>query len=240
MKYTFLIILFLFVFTGCAMSPDEKESSGSQLIVEFRVKGKININERDDRGLLRNYFIAVNCDNSDGSYGPLPVVYKTSGAYGWGNGWGTSDKATQSKGITTFLRFNSENPSGNIFLIIPDSQLRQYSAPIVPSYCELTDDGRGIRAIFDYSLFETEEIPASMINKLQVNIITTNLIISNVTESTPGRRFDALGPEGNDYIDIIADKSYTYKGKDDEGDVADEDMDITDWTVQVVHQQNLL
>lgn len=233
-KYVSLILLTVILFSGCAMSPDDKKSSGSQLIVEFKVKGKIKINERDDRDLLRNYFIAVNCDNSDGSYGPLPVVYKSSGSYGWGNGWGTSSKATQSKGITTFLKYNNENPEGNVYLMVPKTQLRQYSSPITPTYCSLTDDGKGIRAIFDYSLLETDDISAENIKKLQLNIITTNLIISNTTESTPGRRYDAIGSNGNDYVDINAEKSYTYRGKDDEGDVADENLDITSWTIQVV------
>ena len=218
------------------MSPDSKEDTGSQLIVEFKVKGKININERDEKNLLRNYFIAINCDNSDGSYGPLPVVYKASGSYGWGNGWGTSDKATQSKGITTFLQYNQENSEGNVYLMIPDTKLRQYSQPITPIYCNLTDDGKGIRAIFDYSQLETDTVSAENIKKLQINIITNNLIISNTTENTPGRRYDALGPKGSDYIDINADKSYTYTGTDDEGDVPDEDLDIVKYTIQVVHK----
>ena len=230
-----IIIIIIFSF-GCAKSPEHKEETGSQIIVEFKVKGKINITDRDEKNLLRNYFIAINCDNSDGSYGPLPVVYKAPGAYGWGNGWGTSDKATQSKGITSFLEYNIDNSEGNIYKIIPGTQLRQYSSPIIPTSCSLTDDGKGIRTVFDFSDLETESISADNIKKLQINFITNNLIISNTTENTPGRRYDALGPKGSDFIDIETDRSYTYTGTDDEGDVADEDLDIIKWSVQVVYK----
>ena len=236
MKKILLLLLSLLLFTGCAMSPDEKEKTGSQLIVTFYVKGKININERDEHNLLRNYFIAINCDNSDGTYGPLPVVYKSSGAYGWGNGWGTSSQATSSLGITSFLEYNQANSQGNFYEIIPETQLRQYSQPITPTSCELTDDGKGIRAIFDYSLIESSFVSAENIKKLQINIITNNLIISNTTESTPGRRFDALGTSTSEgFVDVIANRSYTYSGSDEEGDVDDEDLDITKWTIQIDH-----
>ena len=223
---------------GCAMSPDDKEETGNQLIVEFRVKGKINVNDFDEYNLKRNYFIAINCDNSDGSYGPVPIA-GPSGSYGWGNGWGTSAYADQSKGITTFLQMNQQNSEGNVFLMIPGEKLRQYSPPITPTYCSLTDDGKGIRAIFDYSLLETEDISADNIKKLQVNIITTNLVVSSSTESTYGRRYDALGSKGEGFIDIIADRSYTYSGTDeDDRDISDEDLDITKWTIQVVCNNN--
>ena len=222
---------------GCAMSPDTPEETGNQLIVTFYVKGKININERDEKNLLRNYFIAINCDNSDGSYGPLPVVYKSSGSYGWGNGWGTSSKATESKGITSFAEYNQENSSGNIYSIIPGTRLLQYSYPITPTSFSVTDDGKGIRCVFDYSQLATDDVTADKIEKLQVNMITNNLIISNTTENTPGRRYDALGTNGEDYVDVIANRSYTYSGTDDEGDVADEDLDITRWTIQVVYKE---
>lgn len=236
MKKILLLLILLAFIVGCASSPDEIETSNSQLIVTFKTKGKINIKDRDDRDLLRNYFIAVNCDNSDGSYGPLPVVYKASGSYGWGNGWGTSDKATQSKGITSFIEYNQDNPDGNLYLMIANSKLRQYTSPYTPVSFDITDDGKGIRAVFDYNQLSTS-LSADEIKKLQINIITTNLIISNTTENTPGRRYDAIGTNGSDYIDIEANRNHTVKFTDDEGDVDDPSLDIVSGSIQIQYQK---
>lgn len=233
MKYLFIIFA-MFSLLGCAMTPENVVSSGNQIVVEFKVAGKININNRDDRGLLRNYIIAINCDNSNGSYGPIPVVYKAPNEYGWGNGWGTSDKASESLGITSFMKYDLDNSSGNFYKIIQNTQLRQYSSPITPISCEVTDDGKGIRAIIDYSQIATSSILAADITKLQINVINTNLIISNTNESTPGRRYDAL----SSFVDINTKKSYTYSGTDDNGDIADPDMDITSWKIEVKYSEN--
>ncbi len=228
-KLLLLLICACILFAGCASTPKHPAKSGSQLEIEFSLAGSFETEDSAEPGLFRYYFIAIDADNVRETF-PLPIT-APSGAYGWGNGWGTSDKASESKGITGYLRYDSANEPANWYDILPGSKLLASGPPQAPVAWELADRGKTMRAVIDFSALTDE--PEALEN-LQINMICTNQVPTDPNDTAPGRRWDALGfKTERDYIDIDVTKSYTYSGSDPEGDVSDENLDITDWKVSV-------
>ena len=237
MKYFCLVLLaaaaaFL---TGCASTPASPVKTGSQLEVEFTLAGEFAPEDSLDPGQGRYYFIAIDADNVSETY-PLPVV-GPSGAYGWGNGWGTSDKASESKGITGYLRYDSGNDPANWYDILPGSKLLSSGPPQSPVAWNILNGGRTMRAVIDFSQIAGGRLPEKDISDLQINIICLNRIPADPNDPAPGRKWDALGYKTErDCIDIDVRRSYTWTGTDPEGDVSDPNLDITEWQVSVVRE----
>ncbi len=234
MKYLYLAVILAagFMLSGCASSPASPPKTGNQLEIEFSLAGEFAPQDSLDPGISRYYFIAIDNDGVSETF-PLPVA-GPSGAYGWGNGWGTSDKASESKGITGYLRYDSANDPANWYDIIPGSKLLSSGPPQSPVSWDILNNGKTLRAVIDFSQLATAAVPEASITGLQINLICTNSIPTDPNDPAPGRKWDALGfKTERDYIDADTTRSYTYTGADPEGDVSDPDLDITDWQVTI-------
>ena len=233
LKLMLFILVFLCALVGCAKYPDNPDPSGNQIIIEFSVAGKFNTTDPFDSKINRYYFIAIDCDNVETTY-PLPVVGSVAN-YGWGNGWGTSTKAAESIGITSYVRLDTNNNPSNFYQFIPGSKLLVSGPPIIPISTELINNGRTWRVILDYSQIATLLVTKENIKNLQINFITTNQIPTDPNNPAPLRKWDALGEKNsNEYINITdMTRSFTYTGKDLTGDVSDPDLDITDWQIEI-------
>lgn len=236
----YIIIVFaaicVLLLTSCASTPEHPVTSGSQLEIEFSLAGRFEPSDSMDPSISRYYFIAIDGDNISETY-PLPVV-APSGQYGWGNGWGTSDKASESKGITGYVRYDITNAPANWYDILPESKLLSSGPPQTPVSFDILNGGKTMRAVIDFSQIAADGITEEELKNVQVNFICTNKIPADPMDSAPGRKWDALGYKTErDFADIDVTRSYTYTGTDPEGDVSDENLDITDWKISVVREK---
>lgn len=232
MKYIFIGILITISLLGCAQYPENPSSMENQVIIEFSVAGRFITSDSMDSNSKRYYFIAIDCDNVSDTY-PLPIIAPVDN-YGWGNGWGTSDKASESKGITSYIKYDANNDPPNFYNIVPGSKLLASSAPLIPVSSEIINNGKTMRIILNYSQIATASVLKDQIENLQFNFITTNQLPVDPNSMAPGRKWDALGYKTEkEYVEVNAKKTYTYTGSDDTGDVSDTNLDITDWKIEI-------
>ncbi|MGB9619233.1 MAG: hypothetical protein ACPL7K_02335 [Armatimonadota bacterium] len=232
MRRTCLVIIsgvVLLLLAGCARFPATAPTTGKQLVITIKVRGRITPIDDADPTVRHYYFIAIDNDN-DQYTGPWAVAFPPYG----GNGWVTSRDALRSIGVTSFLEYDAANPGGYIYAFVPGSFLLQYTNPQPPVRYELLEGGSAIRFVIDFSQVATATIPADKISQLDINIITTNELAVNPNQLYPHRQFDGLGPSGQDYVSIDTTQDRTYTGQDtDTASPTDEDIDIVYWSIQV-------
>lgn len=218
----------VFTLSGCAKFPATAPTTGKQLVLTMQVRGRINPVDENDPSIRRHYFIAIDNENNP-NIGPWAVVDYPYG----GNGWVTSSDPVNSRGLTSYIRYDDLNPQGNIYGILPGSNFLNTTAPQLPIRYELLDGGSTIRFIVDFSQIATSSIPADQIQQLNINFITTNeLPLTN--QYVEGRMWDGLGQTGQDYVDVDTTSDRTYSDTDYDGPtVADPDLDIVYWSVEV-------
>jgi len=229
-RITALIIglAILSTLTGCAKFPTGPTTTGKQLVLTLKVRGKINPTDSADSSIQRHYFIAIDNDG-DPNTGPWAAVFPPYG----GNGWVTSQDAQHSIGLTSFVQYDSSNTEGYIYGVLPGSFFLNVSSPRPPIRAELLEGGSTLRVIVDFSQIATTAIPFDKIKQLDINFITTNAL--PVTgEYVPGRIWDGLGPSGQNYVrvDTTTDRLYYDYNADGPG-VSDPDLDIAYWSVEV-------
>lgn len=224
-----MLLLALALLTGCARYPDQLPTTGKQLVVTLKVRGRITPLDSVDPSVRRHYFIVI--DNDGDQYtGPWAL---TGPPYG-GNGWLTSRDPSTSVGATSYLQYDLANPSGYLYSILPGSNFLNTSSPQLPIRTELLDGGSTIRFTIDFGQIATEDIPADEIRQLDINFITTNVLAVNPYGTYPGREWDALGPSGQDYVSIDTTSDRTYYEDDVQSHlVTDPDLAIVAWSVQV-------
>ena len=223
---------------GCARVPSSAKGSGTQLIVTMTVAGNINPNDF--------YFVLFNAtSNPVASQGPIPVV-----ASPWGNGFAAGQ-------FTGFVRVDSSQPNGGygVYSVVPDTSLQTFTylgSPI--NTTPVTGSSTFIQFTIPLSQLATSSLRASDITAVQMNFINTDRIPVNPND-TNTKEFDALGDaripsQVNDPITIPVQQAGTYSNssaldKEPEGDVTEcgngvfttvnnSDLDIVDWSVQVV------
>lgn len=205
--------------SGCARSPEGGPQPTRRLLIEMRVAGAIN----------PNYFYYIAFDNDgDPNDGPEAVVGPP-----WGNGWGTGS-------ITHFVQFSGSLPQGGygLFRITDDTLLgKVYLGPPVFRVTP-TAGGDTLRFAIDLDdIIVPPQTSGSDIETLGINFITTDITPSDPSFIGP-RQWDALGDRSsNTYIrlNIIPGRivSNTTEGLEPEGDTANANLDIVDWSIEV-------
>jgi len=214
---------------GCARFPSTPPTTGRQLVLTMKVRGRISPTDPADPSVRHYYFIAIDNDNSQYT-GPWAVVYPPFG----GNGWVTAQDAAHSVGMTSFIEYDVANPDGYIYGVQPGSFFLNTTSPQVPIRSELLDGGATLRFTIDLSQIATTAIPADLITQLDVNFITTDQLAVDPNGLYTGRQWDALGPSGQNYvtIDTTSDRIY-WGGEEDTHTTVDPDLDIIYWSAQV-------
>ena len=214
--------------TGCAKFPAGPTTSGKQLVLTLKVRGRINPTDSADPSVRRHYFIAIDNDGNHNT-GPWAAVYPPYG----GNGWVTSQDAQHSIGLTSFVQYDSSNTEGYIYGVLPGSYFLNVSSPQPPIRAELLEGGSTLRVIVDLSQVATTAIPVENIKQLDINFITTNALPLS-GEFVAGRIWDGLGPSGQNYVNVDTTTNRLYYDYNADGPpVSDPDLDIVYWSVEV-------
>lgn len=222
-------VLITVTFAGCARFPDTAPTTGKQLVLTIRVRGRITPVDTADPSIRHYYFIAIDNDG-DQNTGPWAVAGPPFG----GNGWLTSRDAEHSIGATSFIQYDSANPDGYVYSILPGSNFLNTSSPQLPIRTELLDGGSTLRFTIDFSQIATTAIPADQIRQLDINFMTTNELAVNPNGLYERREWDSLGPSGQDYVTIDTTLDRTYYDDNLESHlVADSDIAIISWSAQV-------
>ena len=229
----------LLVPTGCAKFPSTLNAgTGAQLVVTMTVAGQINPSFY--------YFVAFNTSNdATGATGPVPVV-----AAPWGNGFIAGS-------ATHFVEYHSTLPADGyaVYSFVSGSSLQQYTAIGVPTQdTPITTGSNAIQFRIPLSQLIVGAMTAADIHNLQVNFLTMDSIPVDPNNTSFHKIFDGLGDPSagglNNYITISTDQATTYSNSirniEHSGDVqqttgsglynavSEPDLDITDWSVQIV------
>lgn len=224
-RITALIIglTILLTLAGCAKFPSTPPTTGKQLVLTMKVRGRINIDPDPlNPGLRHHYFIAIDNDGTHDT-GPWAAIFPPYG----GNGWVTSFDPIHSTGLTSFVQYDDMNRGGYVYNILPGSYFLNTTAPQTPIRSEITEGGSKLIVTIDFNQIDTAAIPADQIQQLDINFITTNMLpVSN--QLFEDREWDALGSSGQDYMPI---NTTTNGFFEDSGDVEshtviDPDLDI--------------
>ncbi len=229
-----LCTLIILLLAGCAKYPDTAApvpaGADKLLVVTFRMRGVVEPTDPADPAVARYYFVAIDNDGDDQT-GPIAVYGPPYG----GNGWVTSDRANESLGMTSFIRYDAANPQGNVYEVLPGTQLTGFSAPSPVLRYEILEGGRTLRFTIDFSQIATTAIPAANIDELDINIITTNELPTGGAISL-SRETDGIGPTGSDFVTVnteLTNQLY-YDNDTDAIAVTDENLDIEYWSIEVV------
>lgn len=226
-----LILAALVVSTlaGCAKFPDTPATVGKQLILTMRVRGRISPIDQLAPSIRRHYFIALDT-GGDRNVGPWAVAYPPYG----GTGWVTSREAERSLGLTSFIAYDAANPGGYLYGVVPGSFFLNTTRPRPPIRYELLDGGATLRFTVDLSQLASATAPVEQIGLVNVNFITTNQLAVDPNELYVNRQWDGLGPTGQDYVTIDTANDRLYYDDDvDARPIADADLDIVYWSIQV-------
>jgi hypothetical protein len=226
-----IVVAILSTLTGCAKFPSTPPTTGKQLVITLKVRGNINTVDPTSPGFARHYFIAIDNDANDNT-GPLAALYPPYG----GTGWVTSQNASDSVGLTSFIEYDSDNPQGYVYGILPGSYFLNRTSPQPPIRTELLDGGSAIRFTIDFNQIATANIPADLIQQLNINFITTNAITTSGGQYISGREIDGIGPAGQDYVTISTTTDRIFTDDDiDAGNMipTDPDLDIISWQIEV-------
>ena len=244
MKKLLLLALAGMVAGSCAKFPDGG-AAGNNTQVRFRmtVAGQIKPNYV--------YIVAIRWAKDatpfDQERGPIPVI-----ASPWGNGF-VAGRAN------VFVRWDQfQSPAYQAFEFtdeIPDNSppvngeayLRQWafkSIPLNTLDVDTENGGRTIEFTLDMSQIAQSAGDIPLIRALQVNFLTMDRVPQ---DPDSGSKFwDGLGNndsvfDANDFIQFSVDQANAYSNssgifadREPTGDTPDPDLDIVDWSVQVI------
>ena len=218
-----MALAILSTLTGCAKFPTGPTVTGKQLVLTLKVRGRINISDPN-----YHYFIAIDNDGNINT-GPWAVV-----SIPWGNGWGTSNDAARSIGITSYVQCDSSSPQSYVYGVVPNTMLQQPTSPVPPIRAELLEGGSALRVVIDLSQAATVPIPVDKIQQLDINFITTNDMPQDPYDPAVGRVWDGLGPSGQNYVNVDVTNDRLYYGYNADGPpVTDPDLEISYWSIEV-------
>lgn len=209
--------------SGCAKYPSSTTATGPRVTLTMTVAGQINPNYV--------YIFAMQPLNvtNPTTQGPIPVI-----AQPWGNGFVAGN-------CKYFVRWDPTTSPRYTIYKFQDTQLTQYFAIGAPvNTVDVPTGGRVLQ--FEITLNQIADTPdqAAGYQTLQLNYLTMNKVPQG-TDS--GKAWDALGdstiPSGiNQFVNIPLTSSRLYNNAsfnnlEPAGDVADPDLDIVDWSIQV-------
>jgi hypothetical protein len=229
MKRLLALVLAL-VLCGCARFPSSGTSNFTKrLVFTLTVDGKLRTGlEQGGNGLPYVYIIAIrlSTDPNPPDQGPIPVVVPG------GNGFVAGH-------CTHFILWNPlASPAYQIFEFT-DETLDDWFLKGTPiNSLPIQEGDKTLSFEIDLSqLVPAADVPT--IQSVQVNFLTMN----NTNTSGGGRLWDALGDstnpsEINSYFTFQPLSAITYSNSstgnvEPQGDVADPDLDIVDWSIEV-------
>jgi hypothetical protein len=210
---------------GCArFPPTPDQAGGRRLVIEMQVAGRIRREY--------TYFVLFNLSNDPiGQQGPVPVVRPP-----WGNGFAAG-------AFTHFMRYDATQPQGGygLYRVVPNTNLSVFNYIGAPRLSEPPIGANANRLRFEIDL--TQLIPdpneARAMVYVQVNFLATDRVPLDPNDPTP-KVWDALGDsrvEINRYLNIRIDQNRILRNADSGievgGDMADADLDIVDWRIEV-------
>ncbi|MFN3690601.1 MAG: hypothetical protein ACK4UU_06730 [Fimbriimonadales bacterium] len=210
--------------SACARFPDTPTAGGvRRIVVEVQVAGRI----RPDY----HYFVLFNLSNDPtGQAGPVPVV-----APPWGNGFAAG-------AFTHFMRFDNLQPAGGyaLYRVQPNTNLSVFQYLGAPRLSEpVGAESNRLRFEIDLTQLIPNPVDAQQMQFIQLNIIATDRVPIDPNDTAP-KVVDALGDPAqgvSQYLNLRIDQNRIVRNADTSleprGDVADPDLDIVDWRVEV-------
>jgi len=210
--------------TSCARFPSTPAGVGvRRLVVEMQVAGHIRPEY--------TYFVLFNLSNDPtGQQGPVPVVRPP-----WGNGFAAGR-------FTHFMRYDALQPQGGygLYRVVDGANLSVFQYIGAPRLSEpVGTNGNRLRFEIDLTQFIADPDEARAMVYVQVNFIATDRVPLDPNDPTP-KAWDALGDsrvEVNRYLNIRLDQTRIFRNADTgievPNDVADPDLDIVDWRIEV-------
>lgn len=177
------------------------------------------------------YFVLFNLSNDPtGQQGPVPVVRPP-----WGNGFAAGM-------FTHFMRYDAFQPQGGygLYRVVDGSNLTIFQYVGAPRRWEpVGTEGNRLRFEIDLTQFLPDPDAARGMSYIQVNFLATDRVPLDPNDPTP-KAWDALGDsrvEITRYLNIRIDQDRIFRNADSgiegAGDVADPDLDIVDWRIEV-------
>ncbi len=242
MKKLLLLATASLAMASCARFPGGG-AAGNNTQVKFRmtVAGRIKPNYV--------YMVAIrwskNANPVDPDRGPFPVI-----ASPWGNGF-VAGRAN------VFMRWDAfQSPEYQVFQFtnpVPDDQFPTNGVAYMTNWVQkgvplnVTDIGENSRTLeftLDMSQIAESAADIPLIRALAVNFLTMDRVPQDPDGGS--KYWDGLGAnnsvfDANDFIQFSVDQSNTYsnssgifQGREPSGDTPDPDLDIVDWSVQVI------
>lgn len=228
MRRVFVGALLALLAVGCAKFPDEGSSGDTtRLLFTARVDGELRTG-LGGGGLPYVYLIALRLSTVDNptDQGPIPVVVPGGNGFVAGN-------------ATHFILFDPlASPSYQIWRFT-DTSLNEYFQTGSPINWQPVSPGDDTLSFeIDLSqLVPADQVPS--IRSIQANFLTMN----NRNTSGGGRVWDALGDsrnpgEVNSFLTFQLNSSRTFTNAntgnlEPQGDTADPDLDLVDWSIEV-------
>jgi hypothetical protein len=220
MRFIAIIVVFAATLAigGCAKAPSGGPGAARRLVITMQVAGVINPNDF--------YYVAIDNDGNPND-GPQAVV--SVGANGWGTG-----------SITHYVQFSPNLPQGGYGLFrLPDVNVNSnvYLGPPV-NFVTPGPSGNTLRFTIDLdSLALPPQTSGNDIQTLEINFITTDHLLIDPNGPTV-KQWDALGNHSsNSYLRLNVTPGRIVSNDTDpiepEGDVANPDLDIVNWSVEV-------
>lgn len=219
-----LRLLPLLILAGCAKLPDAPVGAGGTRLA-FTITLAREVNEN------YVYMVALrpSTDPNPPEQGPIPVI-----APPWGNGFVAGT-------VTHFVSWANIQSPRYLLYRFRDALLIDYFALGAPvNYVDVLPGGKVLRFEIDLAQIAPDVATAETYQSLQFNILTNDRIPQGATGT---KNWDALGDgrlpsEINTPITIPLRTSGTYDNAryfdlEPNGDVADPDLDIVDWKVEV-------
>lgn len=214
--------------SGCAKFPaNGVATSARRVIFTMTVAGQINPNYV--------YIVAMHAseDPNPTTQGPIPIISQP-----WGNGFvaGTAELYVRWDPLTSpnylIYRFQDTNMTQSV----------QVGAPI--NSTPVTSGSNTISFELDLNQIASSTAVAPLLQSLQVNFLTMNRVPQG--NDSGGKTYDALGntqdpTQINDYVLIPLNRSATFNNStfnnlEPTGDCPDPNLDISNWSVQVITQ----
>lgn len=217
----------LLALAGCAKLPDTATGGAStRLAFTITLAREVNPNYV--------YMVALrpSTDDNPTEQGPIPVI-----APPWGNGFVAGT-------VTHFVSWANVQSPRYLLYRFRDALLIDYFALGAPvNYVDVLPGGKELRFEIDLTQIAPDAATAALYRSLQFNILTNDRIPQGAAGS---KVWDALGDgrlasEINTPITISLRNSRTFDNAgflnlEPNGDVADPDLDIVDWKVEVRRQ----
>lgn len=222
-----LWVVLAVMMAGCAKLPDAGVgAAGTRLAFTITLAREVNPNYV--------YIVALRPSEDDNpvEQGPIPVI-----APPWGNGFVAGT-------VTHFVSWSNVQSPRYLLYRFRDAGLIDYFAIGAPvNYVDVLPGGKVLRFEIDLTQIAPDAATAERYQSLQLNILTND----RIPQGAAGNKvWDALGDgrlpsEINTPITISLRTSGTYdnvrfQDLEPNGDVADPDLDIVDWKVEVRRQ----